>query len=66
MKLKLPHLMEDDVQKLINHFKVNDPCSTYKLILFATLMFNNEAIKVSDLIKTNIEDNYMKELYNMT
>jgi hypothetical protein len=64
LKLKLSHLEDDDIQLIINHIKENDQCSTYKLVLIASLMCNDEAITVSELIKMKIEDEYMKQLLN--
>ncbi len=62
LKLKLPHLINDDVDRIVNDIKVNDQCLTYKLVLIASLMYNDETLTVSELIRMNIKDEYMKQM----
>jgi hypothetical protein len=62
LKLKLDHLKDDNVQRIVNHIKVNDECLTYKLPLIASLMIIDETLTASQLIKKNIKDDYVKQL----
>ena len=62
LKLKLSHFKDDVIQQILNHIKENDECLTYHLELIANLMYNDETLTVSKLIKMKIEDRYMKRL----
>jgi tetratricopeptide (TPR) repeat protein len=62
LKLNLPDLKDDDIQLIVNHIQVNDECLTYKLVLIASFLYNDETLTVSELIKMNIKDEYMKQL----
>jgi uncharacterized protein YpiB (UPF0302 family) len=62
LKLKLPDLINDDVERIVTDIKVNDQCLTYKLVLIASLMYNDETLTVSELIRMNIKDEFMKQM----
>jgi tetratricopeptide (TPR) repeat protein len=62
LKLKLDHLNNDELESIVKHISENDECLTYKLVMIASLMLNDDTLTESELIKMNIKDEYMTQL----
>ena len=59
-KMKQPLISDEDIQSIINYLKGKNECFTYKAILTAGLLFNNEILTVNDLKIQNFNDSYFK------